>query len=331
MNPPSLKLRRTSPASLKLGRTSPASLQDELRRTSWRIGSVPYLNARPLIYGLEDKVTLCTPSRLADLLHRCQFDAGLVPVAEVLLHDQYDMADGMAIASHGPVASVLLVHRVPIEQIKRVAVDPASRSSAWLVRVILKYGYHLEPEFYPLTGAPKLSDHEAMMLFGDGAIWYRQRNGDDCLLDLGEAWTEMTGLPFVYAVWAVQSGAMGDGRWVGSVERGASSVQRTAKSETTATETVAPPAQTQAGTPVPPANQRELVNMLQRAKADGLAHVEDIVQNSTEGTAEFRREYLTRNVVYELGEAEKKGIRRFQFYLKEMGLIEEAHDLRYIS
>jgi len=253
---------------------------------SWRIGSVPYLNARPLIYGIEDRVTLCESARLADLMYRRQFDVGLVPVAEILLHDQYDITDGIAIAGRGAVKSVFLAHREPIEKLKRVAVDPASRTSAWLVRVILKYGYHVEPEFYPLTGAPKLSDHEAMMLFGDGAIWYLHRNGDDCLLDLGEAWTEMTGLPFVFAAWAVQHG-------IG------------------------------AGTPLP--------RLLLKAKAEGLAHIEEIVQDSTEATPEFRREYLTRNVVYELGDAEKQAIRRFQQYLKEMGLIEEAHDLRYVS
>ena len=71
--------------------------------------------------------------------------------------------------------------------------------------------------------------------------------------------------------------------------------------------------------------------MLRKAKAEGLAHIEEIVQDSTEATPEFRREYLTRNVVYELGDAEKQAIRRFQQYLKEMGLIEEAHDLRYVS
>ena len=75
------------------------------------------------------------------------------------------------------------------------------------------------------------------MLFGDGAIWYRHRNGDDCLLDLGEAWTEMTGLPFVFAAWAVQRWAMG---------------------ETTATGTVAPPSIHATGTVAPPTRQSEL-------------------------------------------------------------------------
>ena len=131
------------------------------------------------------------------------------------------------------------------------------------------------------------------MLFGDSAIWYRHRNGDDCLLDLGEAWTEMTGLPFVFAAWAVQKSAEGDRQQTGAVS--------------------------------------ELVGMLRKAKAVGLAHIEEIVQNSTEGSPEFRREYLTRNVVYELGDAEKQGLRQFQQYLKEMGLVERTHDLRYAS
>jgi predicted solute-binding protein len=264
---------------------SPPSLRDELRRTGWRIGSVPYLNARPLIYGIEDRVTLCESARLADLMHRQQFDVGLVPVAETLLHDQYDIVDGIAIAGCGAVKSVFLAHRVPVGKLKRVAVNPASRTSAWLVRVVLKQAYRVEPEFYPLTGTPNLGNHEAMMLFGDGAIWYRHRNGDDGLLDLGEAWTEMTGLPFVFAVWAVQRGAAND----------------------------------------------ELVGLLRKAKADGLAHIEEIVQESTEATPEFRREYLTRNVCFDLGEAEKAGLRRFQGCVKELGLIKECHELRFIG
>jgi len=274
---------------------NPPSLHNELRRTNWRIGSVPYLNARPLIYGIEDRVTLCESARLADLLHRRQFDIGLVPIAEVLLHDQYDVLDGIAIAGRGVVKSVFLAHREPIEKLKRVAVDPASRTSAWLVRVILKYGYRIEPEFYPLTTALKLGDHEAMMLFGDGAIWYRHRNGDDCLLDLGQAWMEWTGLPFVFAAWAAQKG---EGRKAEG-ERQAS-----------------------AGS---------LPQLLRKAKSDGLAHIEKIVQESTEATPEFRREYLTRNVYFDLGESEKAGLRKFQNCVKELGLIKECHELRFVG
>ncbi len=251
-----------------------------------RIGCVPYLNARPLIYGIEDRVTLCTPARLADLMQRNQFEVGLVPVAEVLQHDRYDLLDGIAIASRGAVASVFLAHREPIDKLKRIAVDPASRTSVWLLRVLLKLGYHIEPEFYPRPAGAKLSEHEGMMLIGDEAIWYATRNGaQPPVWDLGAAWVDMTGLPFVYAAWALQRGV----------------------------------------------EARPVAALLRSAKANGLAHLEKIVQDATEATPEFLREYYTRNVWYELGDAEKQGLKRFQQYLKDLGLIERSHDLRYVS
>ena len=249
---------------------------------SRRIGSVPYLNARPLIYGIEDQVTLAVPSRLADLMYRGQFDAALIPVVEILADDQYDIVDNIAIASRGVVRSVFLAHREPIQKLQRIAVDPASRTSAWLLRVLLKARHGVEPEFYPRPGGAKLTEHEAMMLIGDEAIWYATRGATPPVWDLGEAWRELTGLPFVFAAWALRPGV-----------------------------TAAP--------------------LLQEAKANGLAHLEEIVQDSTEATPEFRREYLTRNVCFDLGDAEKQGLRRFQRYLVEQGLIEKAHDLRYVG
>jgi predicted solute-binding protein len=255
-----------------------------------RIGSVPYLNARPLIYGMEG-VALVPPSRLAEQMHRGEIDLGLVPIAEVLAHNQYDIVDGIAIASLGHVASVYLAHRVPLQRIRRVAVDTASRTSAWLVRVILKHGYHLEPEFYPMPAGATLDDHEAMMLIGDDAILYALRNGSPPVLDLGAAWLDLTGLPFVYAVWALQTGLRGN--------------------------LLAP--------------DKSIAQLLREVKANGLANLENVVQDSHEGTAAFRREYLTRNVRFDLGQLEKKAISRFQKYLHEMGLIETCHELRYIG
>ena len=69
-------------------------------------------------------MTLAEPGRLSDLLFRGQFDAALVPVAEVLAHDRYDLLDGVAIASDGRVDSVILAHREPVEKLTRVAVTP---------------------------------------------------------------------------------------------------------------------------------------------------------------------------------------------------------------
>jgi predicted solute-binding protein len=204
-------------------------------------------------------------------------------VAEVLTHDQYDLLDGVAIASNGRVDSVILAHREPVEKLTRVAVTPVSRTSVWLLRVLLKARYGIGPEFYPLPAGASLAEHPAILLIGDEAIGYRH-NHPGPLWDLGAAWKELTGLPFVYAAWALQ--------------------------------------------PNTPATLRGL---LRDAKANGLAHVDEIVQDASEATASYRREYLTRCVSYNLGAAEKNGLRRFQQFLKELGLVESAHDLRYVS
>lgn len=255
---------------------------------NWRIGSIPYLNVRPLIYGIEDCVTSTVPARLAEQLYRKEFDVGIVPVAEVLCHDQYDILDRVAIGANGAVRSVLLFHNEPVASLRRIAVDTASRSSVMLLRILLQKVYRIEPEFYPRPAAAKLADHPAMLVIGDEAIRYlfgegRQHPG---ILDLGTAWRELTGLPFVFAVWAGQRGVFND-----------------------------------AG----------LRNLLLTAKTNGLANIEKIVQAITEATLEFRREYLTRSIRYELGTVEKQAVARFQLYAAELGLIEKRSELRYIA
>src|ERR1700733_12596141 len=77
----------------------------------FRVGSVPFLNAAPLVRGIEDEITVATPAKLAEMLQRDELDAGLVSITEVLLHDRYDVLDGIAIASLGEVKSVFLAHR----------------------------------------------------------------------------------------------------------------------------------------------------------------------------------------------------------------------------
>ncbi|MCX7887574.1 MAG: menaquinone biosynthesis protein [Verrucomicrobiae bacterium] len=178
-----------------------------------RIGSVPHLNVRPLIYGIESEITFCTPAQLADAMHQRQFDVGLLPTAEVLLHDQYDIINGICVASHGPVHSVFLIHHRPLQQLRSVAVDPASRSSVWLLRVLLSERYGVDPAFYPRPAAA-----DAALIFGDEAIERFAQMPDEIRLDLGKAWSEWTGLPFVYAVWAAQRG-MANGELVAKLHR----------------------------------------------------------------------------------------------------------------
>jgi chorismate dehydratase len=169
-----------------------------------RIGSVPYLNAAPLTRGLEDQLLLLPPSELAVKLRPGELDAALVSVTEVLLTGQYDVLDGVAVASLGEVKSVFLAHRKPIEQAAVIYCDPASLTSICLLRVLLaERGLH--PEFLPLpSSVVEIPDH--LLLIGDRAIDFLRTEPEHEIHDLGAAWHELTQLPFVYAVWALRQG-----------------------------------------------------------------------------------------------------------------------------
>jgi chorismate dehydratase len=168
-----------------------------------RVGSVPYLNAVPLTRGLEDRIVMAHPSRLAELLEAGALDAALVSVTEVLQNDRYDVLDGIAIASLGEVKSVLLAHRQPLGELREVYCDAASRTSVNLLKVLLAER-GLTPEFPVLGSHEEAAAHEAVMLIGDQAIEFSRAGHPHQIWDLGAAWYELTGLPFVYAVWALR-------------------------------------------------------------------------------------------------------------------------------
>jgi predicted solute-binding protein len=170
-----------------------------------RIGCVPYLNAKPLIYGLEDEVVLEHPAKLARHLAARKFDTGLIPVVEVFRRDGYVIVDGISIACRGPVYSVILAHRVPLQSLREIVVDAASGTSALLLKVLLQKRFGLKPRYVTAHLADKHSDADAQMLIGDQAIRFHQARGDWHILDLGQAWFEWTRLPFVFAVWAAHA------------------------------------------------------------------------------------------------------------------------------
>jgi chorismate dehydratase len=171
----------------------------------FRVGSVPYLNGAPLTRGLEDQIQFMVPSQLAAKLRSKELDAGLVSIVFPLLEEGYDILDGIAIASLGEVYSVLLAHRVPLEQITEVFCDTASLTSVNLLKVLLAER-GLKPEFKPLPDYPSAIDREAVLLIGDRAIDFQRAPHVHEICDLGAAWFELTNLPFVYAVWALRRG-----------------------------------------------------------------------------------------------------------------------------
>ena len=169
-----------------------------------RVGCVQYLNARPLIHGYDGPVVFDHPSGLARDLASGALDVALVPIFEALRHPRYLLADGVAIASDGPVFSVFLAHRGPLEKVRTIALDPASLTSIHLLQVLLAEYHGLRPQLLELSAFP--ADADAVLLIGNQAIDFRERDaGAHQLLDLGAEWRRCTGLPFVYAPWLLRA------------------------------------------------------------------------------------------------------------------------------
>lgn len=182
-----------------------------------RVGAVNYLNTKPLIYDLEGlapraELVLDVPSRLADELAAGRLDVALIPAVEYFRSGAYTVVPGIAIASRGPVLSVTLFSRVPWAEVRRVALDEGSRTSAALAQVLLRQRYGARTEVVPLPldrGAEDV-DADAVLLIGDRAM-RACLPGFAHAYDLGQEWHDWTGLPFVYAFWAVRPGAdLGD-------------------------------------------------------------------------------------------------------------------------
>jgi predicted solute-binding protein len=184
-----------------LNRQRESAMGDSL--APFRVGSVPFLNAAPLVRGIEEQVIYATPTVLAEKLKKNELDAALVSLAEVLLTDRYDILDGIAIASLGEVKSVLLAHADPLEQIKEIYCDPASITSVVLLKILMAER-GIKVEYLPLDSGEDGDLPRNFLLIGDRALDFQLSNKNHHIWDLGTAWYEMTSLPFVYAIWAIQ-------------------------------------------------------------------------------------------------------------------------------
>ncbi len=173
-----------------------------------KLGAVNYLNVRPLVYGLEARTDVSlrfdVPSLCARLLAEGAIDLGMVPSITYLDRPGDRIVPGVCIASEGPVASVALFSRRPIRDVRTVALDTSSRTSAALVRILCRRVFHIAPTFVP--HAPDLdamlASADAALLIGDPALFLDPQAHRAEKIDLGEQWTLMTGLPFVWAFWA---------------------------------------------------------------------------------------------------------------------------------
>jgi len=186
-----------------------------MNRPPLRVAAVSYLNAVPLVWGLVHgphqhlfQVEFNqAAAQCADALRDGKADAGIIPSIEYQRIPNLKIVPGLSISSSGPVRSVLLISRVPVEQIRSVALDTSSRTSVCLVEILLQRHYRIAPRF-----AAHAPDLQAMLRECDAALMI----GDPALAsdfpglrvyDLAEEWRTMTGLPFVFAFWAVRAEA----------------------------------------------------------------------------------------------------------------------------
>lgn len=180
--------------------------------TKLRAGAVSYLNTKPLVQHLarlapEIDLVLDVPSQLASDLEEGRLDIALIPSIEYFRVGRYSIIPGVSISSFGPVMSVKVCSRVPFAEIRRMQVDEGSRTSVALMEILLDHLFHVRPriEPLPLHREPTESKADAVLVIGDRAI--RIIDGSyPFTLDLGYEWSRWTGLPFVFAFWAVAEG-----------------------------------------------------------------------------------------------------------------------------
>lgn len=175
--------------------------------------AVSYLNTTPLVWGMLHSpdaelrrafdLRFALPSDCAAQLAMGEADIGIVPVIE-MARQKLEYFRGTGIACHGPVRSILLISKVPINRIRTLAADAASRTSVMLARVILAEKYGVEPRVVtrPADLAPMLGEADAALIIGDPALRLDPAALPFETLDLGGEWTGMTGLPMVFAVWS---------------------------------------------------------------------------------------------------------------------------------
>jgi chorismate dehydratase len=175
-----------------------------------RVSVVDFLNARPLTWGLLHapppgvKVSRDVPSICAARLAAGEADVGLIPSIEYQRIPGLRVVPQLGIAAASEVRSVLLVSGVSRERIRSVALDPASRTSAALTRILLKRVDGLEPEYRGSEAGNRESSGpaDARLIIGDPAL--KTRLNGHVVLDLAADWRAFSGHPFVFAFWAVR-------------------------------------------------------------------------------------------------------------------------------
>jgi chorismate dehydratase len=249
-----------------------------------RIGAVNYLNSKPLVCGLENaapsvRVTYDLPSRLADSLAAGRLDVALIPSVEYFRVGGHHIVSDACVGCRGPVLSVKLLFRLPPTEVRSVALDEGSRTSAALTQILLAEQFGVRPrwEKLPIGSGVAATSADAVLLIGDRAIACSAEGAKDqeetasefCEeWDLGERWSAWTGLPFVFAMWIARDGV----------------------------------------------DLAEVGSLLEAARDRGVADIDAIVEREADAVGiapELATRYLRENLHFTFGEEERTGLRKF--------------------
>ena len=240
------------------------------------------------------EVAYTLPSACAEMLRAGTADIGIIPAAAYAMIPDLRIIPDVAIATRGPVASIFLVSKVPIEEIKTIAADSSSRSSVALLKVLFAKKWETNPQFIPVEPRFKqmMQVADAALIIGDPALLLKRNENLDGLhvFDLGEEWVTWTGKPFVFAFWAVRRAADPD-----------TSIARDLQ------------------------HSRD-----QGLERDHLAKLATEWRTRLGMAEDEIKQYLTRNIEYKLEPDCIDGLRLFYRYAEEVGALPKAPELSFL-
>jgi len=269
-----------------------------------RISAISFLNTAPLMWDFENgdtakdladkfELSYTIPSRCAEELKAGTADIGIIPVAAFTNILDLVVIPDIAIAAKGPVRSILLISKVPVEKIRSVATDNSSRTSVALLEVFLSKFVGITPAYAPQApdAQEMLRWHDACLLIGDPAL--QANAAGRYVYDLAEQWHRWTGYPFVFAFWAVRKSALEEG------DRNLNIAQIFQKSRD---------------------HGLQHIPEIATAWAPRLELPQDLL-----------REYLTTNIDYSLDSENRQGMKLFFRYAAELNVLPAAPEVKFVE
>ena len=263
--------------------------------SSIRVSAVKYLNARPLVHGLQNHGELFDlqfdiPARCAARLRDHSVDLGLIPSIEYLQSKNYRIVPDVAVVSEGEVASVALFTTRPPASLRSIAIDSSSRTASALLPILCAEWWDVEPQLVKLRPElpVMLKRCDAALMIGDAALFLDYESQGYEKVDLGEEWTAMTSLPFVWAMWVGRANTVGP----------------------------------------------DHVAALQAARASGVRAIDEIVARHCPDNPEqieTGRRYLRENVSFQLDDRALAGLKKFYQYAYDLRLVPAPADLQFFE